>query len=408
MRRSAIILVLLTLTLSLSAASVLRSARESLKKNSNLPNTEKTLLAEAAKPTTSHADRAECFRLAAECNRKLHMQQNVKLYLKQKYDTAAFYSTLLKMFQQLWLCDSVESQPDEKGRIRIHNRKRSRELLLSYRRNLYNGGLFHYRKNVAAAAFPYFDTYVGCASHPMFGADSLARTDTLLAKAAYFAAITAFQSKQPKGVVRHAQLAQEADIQDYLVQEYLCRAYEALADSVHHVQALWQGLHQYASHPYFFSHLQDYLVATSQLDRALEVADSMIHVDRRNPLYWYARSLVLLRQERDRDAIDACDSCIACDSNYVDAYYNKGIASLNLAVIYTEQACTDLDDPRCLRDQQIIRSLYNLAKLPMERVRELQPDNVRRWAVPLYRIYLHLNMGREFDEMDRLLQDHPT
>jgi len=36
-------------------------------------------------------------------------------------------------------------------------------------------------------------------------------------------------------------------------------------------------------------------------------------------------------------------------------------------------------------------------------VREMQPDQVERWAAPLYRIYLHLNMGEQFDEMDRLL-----
>lgn len=387
---------------------MLRSARESIKKNANLAATEKTLLEEAVKPATSHADRAECYRLAAECNRKLHDQQNVKLYLKQKYDTAAFFSTLLNVFVQLELCDSVESQPDEKGRVRLSNRKRSRELLMSYRKNLYNGGLFQFRKKAYGAAFPYFDTYVACASHPIFAADSLLHTDTLLAQASYLAALSAYQSKQPQGVVRHATLARQAGQQSFLVQEYLCRSYEALGDSARQFEALWDGLHNYASHPYFFSNLQDILMANGQLERALAVADSMTHVDGRNPLYWYARSLVLLKMERDREAIDACDSCIACDSNYVDAYYNKGIASLNLAVIYTEQACTDLNDPKCLRDRQIIRSLYNLAKLPMEKVRELQPDNVRRWGPPLYRIYLNLNIGREFDEIDRLLQAHPT
>lgn len=402
MRRT-VFLMLLLLTLPACAASVLRSARESIKKGANLAGTEKTLLAEAVKPSTTHADQAECYRLAAECNRKLHAQQNVKLYLKQQFDTVQFYATLLNVFKQLELCDSVEQQPDEKGRVRINNRKKSREILLSYRRNLYNGGVFHYRKHAHAQAFSYFDRYVGCASHPIFTPDSFATTDSLLPRAAYLAVVSAFQAKQYQGVIRHANLARTAGLQCHLVQEYLCRSYEALGDSLSRVDALWQGLRSDASHPYFFSNLQDYLVQSGQLDKALAVADSMIQTDSRNPLYWYARSLVLLKQERDREAIDACDSCIVCDSNYVDAYYNKGIASLNLAVVYTEQACTDLSNPKCLRDQQIIRSLYTLAKLPMEKVRQLEPDNVGRWGPPLYRIYLHLNMGREFDEIDRLL-----
>ena len=39
----------------------------------------------------------------------------------------------------------------------------------------------------------------------------------------------------------------------------------------------------------------------------------------------------------------------------------------------------------------------------MERVRQLQPENKDRWAPLLYRIYLNLNMGKEFDEMDHIL-----
>jgi tetratricopeptide (TPR) repeat protein len=124
------------------------------------------------------------------------------------------------------------------------------------------------------------------------------------------------------------------------------------------------------------------------------------------PLFWYGRSLVLLKQGRDREAIDACDSCLQYAPDHVDALYNKGIASLNLAVVYTEQACTDLTNPQCRRDQEIIQSLYNLAKLPMERVRALEPDKPQRWAPPLYRIYLNLNMGKEFDEIDRILHSN--
>ena len=32
------------------------------------------------------------------------------------------------------------------------------------------------------------------------------------------------------------------------------------------------------------------------------------------------------------------------------------------------------------------------------------PDEKDKWAPSLYRIYLNLNMGRQFDEIDRLLK----
>jgi hypothetical protein len=39
----------------------------------------------------------------------------------------------------------------------------------------------------------------------------------------------------------------------------------------------------------------------------------------------------------------------------------------------------------------------------MEMVRRLQPDRQERWASPLYRIYLNLNLGKEFVEIERVL-----
>jgi hypothetical protein len=40
----------------------------------------------------------------------------------------------------------------------------------------------------------------------------------------------------------------------------------------------------------------------------------------------------------------------------------------------------------------------------MERYRQLAPNERDKWATALYRIYLNLNMGRQFDEIDRLLR----
>ena len=40
----------------------------------------------------------------------------------------------------------------------------------------------------------------------------------------------------------------------------------------------------------------------------------------------------------------------------------------------------------------------------MEKLRQLQPDKQERWLSPLYRIYLNLNLGKEFDEIDALMK----
>ena len=75
-----------------------------------------------------------------------------------------------------------------------------------------------------------------------------------------------------------------------------------------------------------------------------------------------------------------------------------------MAVIRQENACSNIKDPRFEQDRRDIRNLYAAAMPCMQKVRELQPDNIDRWAPPLYRIYLFLNKGKEFDEIDKLLK----
>lgn len=405
MRRIAILL-LIAATLPALAASVLRTAKDALKKNQNLENTAKSLLEEAVRDGVKHADRVECLRLAAECSRKLHAEENKKMYLRQKSDTARFYGHILDMFEREARADSLSRTPDEKGRIRPLSPKRVRDYLMPYRQNLLGGGKYFYVKGKYADAFRYLAAYVGCRELEGFAPDTLERTDTLMPLAAYLAVDAARAIGNNEGVVRHAELAKRAGLKSYLIQEYLCAALAAKGDSAASAEALVDGLRDYESHPYFFSHILDGLALQQRYTEGLAFADSMLAVNNRRPLYWYARSLMLLKLERDREAIDACDSCLALDPDYIDAHYTKGVASLNLAVVYAETACTDITDPRCLRDREVIRSLYTLAKLPMERVRELAPQDTARWAAPLYRIYLNLNMGKEFDEIDRILNSN--
>ncbi|MBP5770527.1 MAG: hypothetical protein J6W75_04110 [Bacteroidaceae bacterium] len=402
MKKTAFFFFLL-ITLPAFSASVLRQAREALKKRSNLEQTAKNLLAEAVKPGTLHADRVECYQLAAECSQRINEAENVKLYLKQPYDTVKFFSSIFDMYQYIQQADSVTCLPDEKGRVKILNRKKNHDLLLRYRPNLWAGANWFFRHDQMAKAYSIFNTYINIVNHPLFEGDKTVASDENLPMANYLAALAAYRSNNYDGLIKYSLPAKQAGQENELIQELLVRAWESKGDTVQWERELWNGMREYPHHAYFFTRLIDHLFLEDQLDKGLAVADSLIQLDPSVPLYWYAKSQILIKQHKDAEVIVACDSCLARDSNYVDALYNKGIAALNLAVIHTENACTDVTNPQSFKDQQRIRELYQLAKQPMERVRELQPEAKDRWAAPLYRVYLNLNMGKEFDEMDRIL-----
>ncbi len=402
-----VFLFLVLLSVPVVADNIVRQAKDALKttqKRAQLENLSKQLLTEALKPETRHKKRIECYLLAAECNKAINAAENEKLYLKKPYDTVVFFSSIRDFFLLVEKADSVTAEPNEKGRVNLSSRRHYRDMLMPYRSNLLTGGNWHYQHGQTRTAYDYFDTYIDAASHPIFAPDSFLVKEPQLPMTAYLAVFSAQKEGLVDGVIKHAPLAMLAGQRSDLVQEYYTRAWESKGDTAQWLTALKDGITHHANNLFFFTHLLNYYTNTAQWDKGLALSDSMAVAADTVPLFWYAKSLMLLRLNRDREALDACDACIKLAPDHADALYNKGIALLNIAKAYSSKACTDIKNPQYLRDQQILNSIYLLAKQPMERVRKLQPDQIVRWAPSLYRIYLHLNMGKEFDEMDHLLK----
>ena len=78
----------------------------------------------------------------------------------------------------------------------------------------------------------------------------------------------------------------------------------------------------------------------------------------------------------------------------------------------TLMARDTLDILRCIslknkvqNDKKMLRTYYQKARTYMEYYRQLMPDEKWKWAPVLYRIYLNLNLGKQFDEIDRILKN---
>ena len=76
-----------------------------------------------------------------------------------------------------------------------------------------------------------------------------------------------------------------------------------------------------------------------------------------------------------------------------EPYFNAGTAFVNLA-----------ESPEAQKDKKLQRTYYQKARTYMEYYRLLMPDEKKKWAPALYRIYLNLNLGRQFDEIDSILK----
>ena len=96
---------------------------------------------------------------------------------------------------------------------------------------------------------------------------------------------------------------------------------------------------------------------------------------------------------RYEESIEYSNKLLALNDSMPEAYFNAGTAYVSM---------TNGKDTR--KDRKFIRSCYQKARSYMEHYRALAPDEKEKWAPLLYRIYLNLNMGRQFDEIDRLLR----
>ena len=52
-----------------------------------------------------------------------------------------------------------------------------------------------------------------------------------------------------------------------------------------------------------------------------------------------------------------------------------------------------------------IKKLYIQARPYLERYREMAPEAKQKWAPALYRVYLNLNLGNQFEEIDKIINE---
>ena len=410
MKRYLIILALFTFALSVGSAdkkdkkeqpvklrTLFKTAKLALKNSNNHDPAEQGLLAALPREDVDNKDRARIFYTAALLQQNLNGVHNRSAYLKQKYDTVAFFATTLRMYQHLMNCDSVDMIPNAKGVVKRKYQSDVASLMKKHRKNLLNGGIFQMKKKAYPVAFDYMDAYLKTNRNPK---------DTIIPRVSYWATICAYNAKNPVNTRRYidAAIAWADSAQKPVLQEHKARTYVWQNDEKNWLNELNTGVKLYPEHDYFFLNLLDWYNTHHQYEQGLALADSLLDVHHEKPLFWYAKSLLSLGKEDYQHCIQFSDSCIIRDKNYADAYYNKGLSFCNLALIAQQDACNDLKDPKCIEDRRIIQSLYQSARPCMEKVRQLQPENTARWASPLYRIYLNLNMGKEFDEIDAVLK----
>ena len=366
-------------------------ARTILKSGKNIEQAEK-LMTDLLKDKANE-DNARIYDIWLQAVEKQYLAINEKMYVKQKVDTTKFFDLAKRMFVVAERLDSVDAKPDKNGKVNPEYRKANAAKMSMYRPNIYYGGAHHLKKGDFKTAFGFFEMYLDCDRQPLFTGYDLMYKDPKMGEVAYWATYCGYRLNDPLLVLRHAATAQRDEQKLEYTLQYMAEAWQKLEDDSMCIATLWQGFKKYPKSNYFFPRLMDtynrrgnYLMADSVVNEALKT-------DTLNELYLFAKSMVMLNLKKYGECLKFSEQLIQLNPNLADIYYNGGLACLNIA---------QRMDTRKYKKQ--VKKMYEKALPYMEKYREMAPDEVDKWAPALYRIYFNLNMGKQFDEIDKLLK----
>ena len=390
------LLLMMTVTCLLAQKKELSQARSYIKSGKDYDKAEKLmtgLLADSA-----HRKNMKVYATWYDAVSGQYAQANEKLYLKQKYDTAAFFNITKKMYVIAESLDSLDMQPDAKGRVKLEYRKEHADQLNLLRPNLYYGGTYQIRREDYKQAYSYFDLYIGAAHQPLFTDYKYLESDKQIPQAAYWATFCGFKLKDAQKTLKYSQLALADREKSRFVLHYMCEAYQQLNNLEEYVNTLCLGFKLFPTYPYFFPRLADYYKDQGDNATVLQLAEQGLKKHPENELFLLAKSIALLNMNRYDECIAISRQMISANEEHPEPYFNIATCYLNQAL-----ALEQLNEPRKYRQQ--LTKLYNDALPMMEKYRQLMPFDIQRWGPGLYRIYLNLNKGKQFDEVDRLMKE---
>ena len=402
MRRRVFLMILLVCTACLVYANKeYRQIRTYIKKGGNAQQIMK--IVQQCEKDEDTKDDPELYFLAAQVQRKINDGENLKLYTKQNYDTATFFSSIKSMFDYCILCDKKDMMPDANGKVKISYRTKSYYMLKSYYPNLYNAGLFYIKKKDYKNAEPYFDMFINVRNTPVFAKDKKEEYDSKMPRAAFWSMTSCYALQDYKGVFKFDSLAARDSANMDLYLQYRSLAYAGLKDSVKYEKELWKGLHRIPTDYFFFTHLTDYYNMEKQYAKALTLSDSMIKIYPKQPIFMFAKSAVLYNMKDYDNCIQAAKQVVAVDTVNAEAYYYIGSSYFIKATDIDDNASPNINSSAYKKQKKEANDLFAAALPYLERYRKLAPKETNRWAPLLYRTYLSLNKAKEFAEIEKVL-----
>ncbi len=329
------------------------------------------------------------------CKKMLDVE-NEKNYLKQAYDTVGTFNHTYNLISYILRCDDLkQAEKNEKRRSRHQN------LLKRYFPNLRAAGNYHYAKKNYEEVVRFFDFMLEVPEAPV-AKGVVALSPSEKSSAAYLCLLSMYAMNSAEGIRKYSEMALSDSAGRRNVRVLSAASSLSLKDEVAYESILRQGLREFPRDPYFFTHLSDFYMQKQRFEDANALGDEMLQkIDAGNPLYLVSKSTALMNLKRYEEAIEFGKRALAVDKNNAVMNYVVGACYCNLAL--NVELPSTINSAKHKERVEKQKGYYSLAQPYLETYRMLSPEDSEKWAPLLYRVYLSLNLGKKFDEIEHFL-----
>ncbi len=339
--------------------------------------------------------------VAGEVFNAIYNEQQTLQWTQKKGDRGLMGKSAKQALGYYMVADSLDRLPDVKGKVKPKFRDRIVQRITAFQRGFTDAGSYFYDQKDYMNAVEMFDQYLSYTSIP-FLKDKGLEKDTLRPLITYYAALSATQAEKPAVAVKYFEVIKDS-IDSPWVYARLCEDYATLKDTVNMIRMYKLGAAKFPKEQFYTRNLINYYIQQNKMEEAMTWIDAAIAADEKSAVLWNVKGRILENDKKKDDAMKCYEKALELDPEFADAMGNIGRIYYNHAVEELERVNAIKDDRTYLKEKAKMKALFEKPRPYFEKARKLNPEE-RDYIIALRGIYYNLQLTKDYDAMDKLLQ----
>ena len=352
-------------------------------------------------------EEAQMWLVTAKAKRAIVDAESNKRLAKEAYNANLLNTYAYEIFDDLNRCYELDNKPNEKGKVAPKFTDEIKTLAANCHYHVYNGGGDYFREKNYTEAGKYFARLADLNEYEyMKDLINNEQDASIILHAAYNATICGMQAQDYDMVLRYVDTFKNDSERAELHYDHKIRALKAKEDTVAWLETLKEAVKAFPVNETFQNNLIKYYNDKDMHNELIVFMDEMIASNPSSEYFYFVKGVVYNKLEDIEPAIECYKKAIEINPNHIESLGNLARCYISKASDYSNnQASTKLSNKAQLKkDKEIIQGYYREALPLLEKLRELEPDNTSLWLNGLANCYYNLNMNKQFDELNHLLE----